>query len=187
MCCSYVNFWCWIHFCRMPSCKWYRFSTNRKIQNGWHRTSAIHIFVIFVYIVFCLEPLIYRNIFKVHCFHDLRHDDYQWNSICNRKIVGLSPPRGIYICCIVWQFDTWSPSIESKMAKKLIRNIKLKRAIDPNPLWQSRHIRFPRKLFSMGLSLWYMNKKKNALAPPNELALIAWTKLQVFVQGFTNK
>ena len=35
---------CWIHFCRMPSCKWHRFSTNRKIHNGRHRTSSIRIF-----------------------------------------------------------------------------------------------------------------------------------------------
>ena len=30
---------CWVQFCRMPSCKWHRFHTNRKIQNGRRRTS----------------------------------------------------------------------------------------------------------------------------------------------------
>ena len=25
ICCFYMNFLCWIHFCRMPSCKWHRF------------------------------------------------------------------------------------------------------------------------------------------------------------------
>ena len=44
-----MNFLCWIHFCRMPSCKWHSFSTNNKNQNGCHRTSAIHIFVIYAY------------------------------------------------------------------------------------------------------------------------------------------
>ena len=40
---SICIFLCWIHFCCMPSCKLHRFSTNRKIQNGCHWTSAIHI------------------------------------------------------------------------------------------------------------------------------------------------
>ena len=36
-------------------------------------------------------------------------------------------------------------------------------------------------------SLAYEYKKQNALAPPNDLASIAWTKLQFFGQGFTKK
>ena len=44
------EFLCWIHFCPMPSCKWHLSPTNRKFQNGcYHRTSVIHIFVIFAF------------------------------------------------------------------------------------------------------------------------------------------
>ena len=217
MCCSYMNFLCWIHFCRMPSCKWHRFSTNRKLHNGCHRTSAIHIFVIFVYNFFVWSHR-YIGIY-LRCIVFMIWDTTTINgtryvierswvrappgvcyfpphkmSIVSRPFV--SQPLQVYIyiyiyiythAALLWQFDTWPPSIESKMAKKLMNNIKLKRAINPNPLWRTRQIRFPRKIFNMGLSLWHMNKKQNALAPPNELALIAWTKLQLFVQGFTNK
>ena len=79
--------------------------------------------------------------------------------------------------------------MESKMTKNLISSIKLRRVINPNSLWWSRQIRFWRKLFGMELNHWQMNKKQNALAPPNDLAPIAWNeqKLQFFVQGFTKK
>ena len=79
----------------------------------------------------------------------------------------------IYIA-LLWRFDTWPPSMESQMAKNLISSIKLKRVINPNPLWWSRHIWFPWKLYAMELSHWHMNTKQNALAPPNDLASIAW-------------
>ena len=51
-----MNFLCWIHFCRMPSCKWHCFPTNRKIQNGRHQTSSIRIFVIFIYNFLVCNP-----------------------------------------------------------------------------------------------------------------------------------
>ena len=35
-------------------------------------------------------------------------------------------------------------------------------------------IRFPRKLLGMWISHWHTNKKQNALAPPNDIASIAW-------------
>ena len=47
----------------MSSCKWHRFFTNCKIQNGCHRTSAIHIFVIFVYHFFVWSPW-YKEIYS---------------------------------------------------------------------------------------------------------------------------
>ena len=75
----------------------------------------------------------------------------------------------IYIyAALLWQFDTWSPSIESKMGKKLKSSVKLKSVINPNQLWWSHHIRFPWKIFGMELSHWHMNKKQKALDPPND-------------------
>ena len=44
-----------------------------------------------------LKPLIYRNIFEMHCFDDLRHDDYSWNSVCNGDIVGSSPTMDVLL------------------------------------------------------------------------------------------
>ena len=42
-----------------------------------------------------LEPLIYINICEMHGFGNLRHDNYQSNSVCNQEIAGSSPIRGV--------------------------------------------------------------------------------------------
>ena len=60
------------------------------------------------------------------------------------------------------------------MIKNMINNIKLKRVINPNPLWWSRPIRFTQKLFGMEISHWNIDQEQHALAPPNDLALNVW-------------
>ena len=175
------DFWCWIHFCRMPSCKWHRFPTNRKIQNGCHLTSAIHIFVIFVYNFLVWSPRYIKIYLRciVLMIWDMTTINRTWyvieislvrdppgvsyfpshkKSTVSRTFVRLPLQADtqtyiyIYNIALLWRFDTKPPSRVSKMAKNLISSIKLKRFINPNPLWWSRYIRFPWKLLGMELS-----------------------------------
>ena len=57
------------------------FFPNSQNSNGRYRTSSIHIFLSFPNTISWFRaPAIYRNIFQMHCFNGLVHEDYQWNS-----------------------------------------------------------------------------------------------------------
>ena len=164
---------CWIHFCRMPSCKWNRFPTNRKIQNGRHRTYSIHIFVIFVYNSFVWRPWYIEMYLRCLALMIWDMTSNGTRYVIERSWVRAPPGcanfhlikcglfqgywcvtlyRQIYIylyiylyICMVHCFDDWKSSI------------KLERVINANPLCWSCHIQFPWKLFGMELSHWHID------------------------------
>ena len=201
-----MNFLCWIHFCRIPSCKWHRFSINLKIQIGCHLTSAFHIFVIFVYNFLVWSPwyikiylrCIALRIWDMTIINGTRYViERSWvraqlgvcSFPCHKMSTVCKDIRSltftcrypeyiyIYICiyCIALTIWYMTTIMESKLAKKnLISCIKLKRVINPNPLWWSFNIPVPRKLPGREPNHWHMNKKQTTFAPSNDLASITW-------------
>ena len=138
----------------MPSCKWHCCPTNRKIQNGRHRTSSIRIFVTFIYNFLGWSPW-YIKIY-VGCIALVIWDMTTINRtryVIERSWVRapsvvyyfplhkMSTVSRTFVCqplqadthththkydALLWWFDTWQPSIEYKMAKNIISSIKLK-------------------------------------------------------------
>ena len=82
----------------------------------------------------------------------------------------------IYTWCIAWTIlDMNTNVMQNGMQNKI--SITIEMVIHRNPSWWSRHIRFPRISFGMGLSHWHRKKDQNALAPQKDLASDAWNRI----------